>query len=255
MKTFCITLKSCKERQENTASLLNEMDIPFDFWFGVDARTDHHPLLNKYCEQGFLHRMGRPAAKGELGCYASHYLLWQKCVELNEPILVLEDDLVIDTELFPKTVSIAKQHINSCGYIRMENADRNRLHYRVRQYEHQRLVKYLKVPQCTAAYAITPSAAKAFLENSDHFYYPVDVFLRNAWIHKQTMFGVLPAGLSGGNTASIIGNRKNQGKKRFSTVILRACHKLKSMTLNLTTNLYHLGKLGSNYKPLRWWIG
>ena len=28
----------------------------------------------------------------EMGCFASHYLLWRKCVELDEPIMVLEDD-------------------------------------------------------------------------------------------------------------------------------------------------------------------
>jgi len=26
------------------------------------------------------------------GCFASHYLLWKKCIELNEPILILEHD-------------------------------------------------------------------------------------------------------------------------------------------------------------------
>ncbi len=29
----------------------------------------------------------------EMGCFASHYLLWEKCVDLDEPIMVLEDDV------------------------------------------------------------------------------------------------------------------------------------------------------------------
>jgi hypothetical protein len=32
---------------------------------------------------------GKPGAQG---CFLSHYLLWQKCIDLNEPIVVLEDD-------------------------------------------------------------------------------------------------------------------------------------------------------------------
>ena len=30
----------------------------------------------------------------EMGCFASHYKLWQRCIELNEPIIVLEHDAV-----------------------------------------------------------------------------------------------------------------------------------------------------------------
>ncbi len=31
-------------------------------------------------------------AYAEMGCFPSHYLLWKKCVELGEPIMILEDD-------------------------------------------------------------------------------------------------------------------------------------------------------------------
>ena len=32
-------------------------------------------------------------------CFASHYLLWEKCVELNEPILILEHDAIFKTNI------------------------------------------------------------------------------------------------------------------------------------------------------------
>jgi GR25 family glycosyltransferase involved in LPS biosynthesis len=38
------------------------------------------------------HRYGVLNAK--IGCFMSHYLLWQKCVALDEPILILEHDAV-----------------------------------------------------------------------------------------------------------------------------------------------------------------
>lgn len=31
---------------------------------------------------------------GVKGCFMSHYLLWQKCIELGEPIMIFEDDVV-----------------------------------------------------------------------------------------------------------------------------------------------------------------
>jgi GR25 family glycosyltransferase involved in LPS biosynthesis len=38
-------------------------------------------------------KMLRP---GVLGCFYSHYRLWQKCVELNEPIFIFEDDVIFE---------------------------------------------------------------------------------------------------------------------------------------------------------------
>lgn len=33
---------------------------------------------------------------GVMGCFHSHFRLWQKCVELNEPILIFEDDVIFE---------------------------------------------------------------------------------------------------------------------------------------------------------------
>jgi GR25 family glycosyltransferase involved in LPS biosynthesis len=38
---------------------------------------------------------------GVLGCFYSHYRLWEKCVELNEPIMIFEDDVVFTRTYFP----------------------------------------------------------------------------------------------------------------------------------------------------------
>lgn len=42
-------------------------------------------------------RVGQDAGKmsrpGVIGCFYSHYSLWKKCVELNEPIMIFEDDV------------------------------------------------------------------------------------------------------------------------------------------------------------------
>jgi GR25 family glycosyltransferase involved in LPS biosynthesis len=35
---------------------------------------------------------GQPGVKG---CFLSHFSLWQKCVELNEPIIIWEDDVIM----------------------------------------------------------------------------------------------------------------------------------------------------------------
>ncbi|WQR69538.1 glycosyltransferase family 25 protein [Helicobacter pylori] len=32
----------------------------------------------------------------EFGCYLSHYLLWKECVKLNQPVVILEDDVALE---------------------------------------------------------------------------------------------------------------------------------------------------------------
>ncbi|MFA8029481.1 glycosyltransferase family 25 protein [Helicobacter pylori] len=41
-----------------------------------------------YCYQELLPR--------EFGCYLSHYLLWKECVKTNQPVVILEDDVVLE---------------------------------------------------------------------------------------------------------------------------------------------------------------
>ncbi|WP_187882684.1 glycosyltransferase family 25 protein [Helicobacter pylori] len=42
-----------------------------------------------YCYQELLPQ--------EFGCYLSHYLLWKECVKLNQPVVILEDDVVLES--------------------------------------------------------------------------------------------------------------------------------------------------------------
>ncbi|GAA8396067.1 hypothetical protein HpNP4_15570 [Helicobacter pylori] len=42
-----------------------------------------------YCYQELLPR--------EFGCYLSHYLLWKECVKLNQPVVILEDDVALES--------------------------------------------------------------------------------------------------------------------------------------------------------------
>ncbi len=42
-----------------------------------------------YCYQELLPR--------EFGCYLSHYFLWKECVKTNQPVVILEDDTVLES--------------------------------------------------------------------------------------------------------------------------------------------------------------
>ena len=54
----------------------------------------HHPWTFKgptnLCSLDDMQKQSHP---GIIGCFDSHYRLWQKCCQLKEPILIMEDDI------------------------------------------------------------------------------------------------------------------------------------------------------------------
>ncbi|GAA9627752.1 hypothetical protein HpVa146_08810 [Helicobacter pylori] len=66
-----------------------------DFEKFVQELYDSSSLLKSdwfhsdYCYQELLPR--------EFGCYLSHYLLWKECVKTNQPVVILEDDVALES--------------------------------------------------------------------------------------------------------------------------------------------------------------
>lgn len=48
-------------------------------------------------------KMQKILRPGVIGCFYSHYRLWQKCIELDEPIFIFEDDVIFEREYLPVT--------------------------------------------------------------------------------------------------------------------------------------------------------
>lgn len=53
--------------------------------------SDYLWKVSRRCRVGA--EAGKMSMPGVIGCFYSHYGLWQKCVELNEPIMIFEDDV------------------------------------------------------------------------------------------------------------------------------------------------------------------
>ncbi|TPH48811.1 glycosyltransferase family 25 protein [Helicobacter pylori] len=66
-----------------------------DFEKFVQELYDSSSLLKSdwfhsdYCYQELLPQ--------EFGCYLSHYLLWKECVKTNQPVVILEDDAMLES--------------------------------------------------------------------------------------------------------------------------------------------------------------
>ena len=89
LHTYIINLPGSIERRKRIEQALAKLGYPdFAFFQAVDGRKGEHPVLQRYDNALRIRKKGNPLTPGEVGVFASHFLLWQRCVELNEPILV-----------------------------------------------------------------------------------------------------------------------------------------------------------------------
>jgi GR25 family glycosyltransferase involved in LPS biosynthesis len=91
MKNFVINLKRQPEKFENFLKLNAGCGIAFERYEACDgaAMAEQEAIDMKIVVPG------TKFTKGSIGCAVSHYRLWRKAVETNEPILVFEDDAAV----------------------------------------------------------------------------------------------------------------------------------------------------------------
>lgn len=114
---------------------------------------------------------GKLSSPGVIGCFLSHYSLWRRCIELEEPIMIFEDDVKFYRPY--ETVDFEDVLILSLGKS---------------SFMEEPYKTYLENPQGPAAtkrwrnysmpgasgYALTPKAAKRLVKFYRNYFYPAD---------------------------------------------------------------------------------
>jgi hypothetical protein len=100
-KTFVIALENhqvSRQQLQDCIDSANTFNWSVEIFWGTDGRTLTEdswkdlgitPLLHKAGKKGGMDR------RGTWGCFFSHYKLWNKCIDLQEPIVILEHDAII----------------------------------------------------------------------------------------------------------------------------------------------------------------
>jgi len=115
MKAFIICLSKIEPSYKSGIRLQKELTS-----FGINAqlfegsygnvikdvymknKRMHHPWTFKGPEKPVSEEWKlEQSTPGVIGCFDSHYRLWEKCVELDEPIMIFEDDARVIREYMP----------------------------------------------------------------------------------------------------------------------------------------------------------
>lgn len=185
MKSFIIHLSKIQSSYETALNLKKQLDkfnMPAELFEGtygndavrlmdVEGRTIHPWGIKGPNRTSFTDtKEGKIQTPGVKGCFLSHYNLWKKCVELNEPIIIWEDDINLIRPYFAvdwqDVLILALGHPTKSGKY---------MHYLDNPTGDPRPEGYHQssMPGC-CGYAIKPHAAKKLLEIYEKTYLPAD---------------------------------------------------------------------------------
>jgi glycosyl transferase family 25 len=119
---------------------------------------------------------------------------WEKCVEQNKTMLVLEDDFVISGDLSNVFESLAQMD-QKWSLVRLA-ALYDVQHRVIDRYDGVELLENKGDPVGAAAYVIKPSAAAHLIKCSSAIYEPVDHYLEHYSKHGLRMLAVRPYPIS-----------------------------------------------------------
>lgn len=192
LDVFIISMPESSYRRLKCKEQMVDVGIEFKFIDAVDGRKGLHPLLDKVNQIEFKKQIGREALPAEIGCYTSHFLCWKKCIDLNKPIIILEDDFALSGD-FLKVVNTAAGWIDEYGFIRVENSRKKRPTKLIQENNGVRLFRFLKGTFGTTGYMISPAVAEKLISKSSTFNVPVDSFIKHHHLHGVPIYGVDPS--------------------------------------------------------------
>ncbi|UPQ88099.1 glycosyltransferase family 25 protein [Vibrio sinaloensis] len=193
MKIYVISLKRSPERRENIKKQLDTLGLEFEFFDAVDGRAEPpHPLFARYDYNKRLWlTSGRMPSKGELGCYASHYLLWQKCVDLNAPILIIEDDSDVQPRI-KELLPLIEAKTIEYGFLRLEPETEKCALYEKESSDSYSIYFMSDNFGGTRSYAICPQSAKKLVSGSERWCMPVDNYIGSLYLHNMPSYLLKP---------------------------------------------------------------
>lgn len=91
MKHFVINLAHRTDRKQSFVEQAGD-SFDYEFFDAIPGDAVDHMVQDQL--EGWIDPiLKRPITPAEIGCLLSHYMLWKKCIELDEPIVIFEDDI------------------------------------------------------------------------------------------------------------------------------------------------------------------
>ena len=211
---FVISLARATTRRENIRARLDKLGADYEIVDAVDGATltDADYGDNILRRDKFRRKFGREILDGEIGCYLSHYQLWQRMVTEKIPsALVLEDDANWDEDL----LAIADDIDNldwSWGVVLLSGRRRKPIHGHVLAPvgDNRKLLLCSKRRVTAAGYVISQTGAWALLQYCREITAPIDITYGEWWQSEIPFYVVSPLPVRQVEPVSLINTEKHK---------------------------------------------
>ncbi|WP_105441068.1 glycosyltransferase family 25 protein [Neorhizobium sp. T25_13] len=190
LEIVVVNLERSADRRAKMIETLGPLGLPYSFFDAVEGRNGH-PLFEKFDPRLAEIRRGFILNAGELGCYASHYLLWERSVRDDKALLIFEDDVSIDGN-FLEAYRYAADKIGTYGLIRFSGHKQRSFRVCETSGSGMEIIRFKIGPHGTSCYAVSPEAAAKLLAKADVWFEPVDCHLDRFWTHGVGSYGISP---------------------------------------------------------------
>ncbi|MBT0832153.1 glycosyltransferase family 25 protein [Campylobacter lari] len=238
VKVFIINLERSKDRknfmQEQIQKLFTynpnlKNQLEFEFFKAIDGSKNEHLQFKSHFPWWCQFALGRELSDSEKSCFASHYSLWEKCQELNNPIIILEDDVIFSNEFLNNPNVIEKLLNSNYEYIRFYYLFDKKIHHLNNNF----YISY-KNTGGTQGYFIHPNAAKKFIEKAKYWFKPVDDYMDMYYYNKMQNIIYKPFLLDLNHIETTITQRKK--KLNIPSKIIREIIRFYFYILKITYN-------------------
>ena len=189
---FIINLERSGDRRKYMSDRLNQLSLGFEFYDAVDgAELTEYDLGSYNCEKR-LKAFGCDLTPNEIGCYLSHYRLYEKIMSENiQQAVIMEDDVEIADD-FPKILHELNGAPDDWEFIRLAGTRVRKGKEVAKLAGEYRVVRLLNTASGAQAYLINLRGAKKLLKYGREITRQLDMMIDRYWENGLRIMAVLP---------------------------------------------------------------
>jgi glycosyl transferase, family 25 len=201
-----INLDTSLERREEFTQMASSKKLDWAFFPAHTSKTE--PL--QYDGRAAVRRCGRSLSPFEIGCYASHFKLWEWLSNSDlDQIIIFEDDIIADWAFIEKLAAI---RFADYGINLLRLHAYSPFNWKVVKYkflsENNHLVILKGMVPGAAAYLLSKAAACNFVSNYSIIDAPLDWVLPRYWEHRVLNYCIFPFPVLHQDGPSTIGDER-----------------------------------------------
>ena len=221
-----ISLADSRRREEFSRAAADAC-LPWEFFDGYAELAQ--PL--HYSPEDAVRYFGRPLTPGEIGCYTSHFKLWEEfLISPSQQLVVMEEDVIADWKAVERLAreDLAKRGIHVLRLFSTHPFPFDFCVYRFLS-PHAHLVRVRGLILGTQAYMLTRHGAEALLRAATKVVRPIDWEMSRYWSYGVTNYCISPYPVLERYGVSGIGHagRELELEKKGTRVAIRFLYRLR----------------------------